>query len=78
MKFKRFKRCLLPKTKSNLLFNQKGVCSARYKFNNRSENYLQKKEEEFVKIVNTSKNNKKRDYVILSLKGKIVPIRIYK
>ena len=55
MEFKICKKCLLPNTKPDLLFNKEGVCSACYRFENRKNIDWEKRERQFLEVINEIK-----------------------
>lgn len=70
MEFKICKQCLLPNTKPDLLFNDKGICSACYRYNNRKEVDWSERKNKFLKIVESVKDTPSWNCVIPVSGGK--------
>ena len=70
MDFKVCKKCLLPNTKPDLLFNDNGICSACYRFDERPTIDWEEREKKFIEIVNSVKDYESWNCVIPVSGGK--------
>ena len=70
MEFKLCKKCLLPNTKPDLLFNKEGVCSACYRYENRKNIDWNKRKKQFIELVNSAKDSASWNCVIPVSGGK--------
>lgn len=70
MDFRVCKKCLLPNTKPDLLFNDNGICSACYRFDQRPTIDWEERERKFIEIVNSVKDCESWNCVIPVSGGK--------
>ena len=70
MEFRVCKKCLLPNTKPDLLFNENGICSACYRFDERPTIDWEEREKKFIEIVNSVKDHDSWNCVIPVSGGK--------
>ncbi len=70
MNFKLCKKCLLPSTKPDLLFNDQGICSACFRYEKRKTINWDLKEKELLSIVESHKSDNNWDSVIPVSGGK--------
>ncbi len=70
MEFKLCKKCLLPNTKPDLLFNDEGVCSACYRYENRKKIDWENRKEQFQELLRSLNRSESWDCVIPVSGGK--------
>ena len=70
MEFRVCKKCLLPNTKPDLLFNENGICSACKRFDERPTIDWEERERKFIEIVNSVKDYESWNCVIPVSGGK--------
>lgn len=64
------KKCIMPNTKPDLIFNEEGVCNACTNFENRKKINWDQRKKDFEEIINKYKNNDNWDCIIPVSGGK--------